>query len=405
MKHIGAILGCALAAAATLGIGPSRAADDGTIKIGVLTDQSSAYSMGGLGKGIPEAVRMAVEDFGGKVLGKKIVVLSADHQNKTDLGSEIARRWIDEDHIDGFVEVQNTSIVRAVVGLAQKANRMVISTTAGSSDLTNKDCLPIFVHWLWDTYSLPKAAAVTLVKEGKKKWFIIDQNYSFAIAMERDTKKFVEANGGTYLGAYRAPLNNRDFSTALLKAQSSGADVIATSDSGADAVNLMKQATAFGIPQHIQMVALSTTIVDVDAIGLPSAKGMILAGPFYWDHDDATRKWSKRYYERTHSIPNMFVAGAYTETLHFLKAVKAAGTTDGDKVAAEMKKIPINDFMTKNGRVRADGRAIRPIYLFQVKSPDESKYKWDYYKVLKEIPGDQVFRPLSESQCPLVKHG
>lgn len=286
MRHPRAIFGLALLGAIVWS--SSGRANDDTIKIGVLTDQSSTYSMGGLGPGIPAAVRMAVEDFGGKVLGKTITVLSADHQNKTDIGAEIARRWIDEDHIDGFVEVQNTSIVRAVVDLAAKANRTVISTTAGSSDLTNQYCSPVFVHWLWDTYALPKAAATTLVKEGDKKWFIIDQDYSFAIAMERDTKQFVEDAGGTYLGAYRAPLNNRDFSTALLKAQSSGAQVIATSDSGADAVNLMKQATEFGIPQRMKMVGLSTTIVDVDAIGLPAAKGMIIADPFYWDMTDQT---------------------------------------------------------------------------------------------------------------------
>jgi len=402
MRRIGAVSGLALLViSAWTGMGH---AESDTVKVGVLTDQSSAYSMGGLGQGIPTAVRMAVEDFGGKVLGKPIVVLSADHQNKTDIGAEIARRWIDQDHIDGFVEVQNTSIVRAVINLAAKANRIAMSTTAGSSDLTNQYCSPIFVHWLWDTYSLPKVAATSLVKEGKKKWFIIDQDYSFAIAMERDTKKFVEDAGGSYLGSYRAPLNNRDFSTALLTAQGSGAQVVATSDAGADAVNLMKQATAFGISRHFQMVGLSTTIVDVDGIGLPSAQGMILAGPFYWDLTDATRAWSKRYYERAHSIPNMFVAGAYTGTLHFLKAVQAAGTVDGNRVMAAMQKLPINDFFTKNGSVRADGRATRPIYLFQVKSPAESKYKWDYYKVVKEIPGGQAFRPLSGSQCPLVAH-
>ncbi len=373
------------------------------VKLGIINDQSSVYA-GASGKGTIAAIEMAVADFGGKVLGRDIVLLNADHQNKPDIATEIARKWIDVDRIDAFAEVQTTSVVLAVLELAKAANKPILLSSAGSSDLTNKNCSEMSAHWTWDNYALAKAVVSPLVEAGMKTWFLVIPDYAFAIAVERDTRRLVEAGGGKVVGAVRVPFNNKDFSSVLLQAQGSGAQVIATANSGTDAVNFIKQASEFGLTGGKQrIVSISASITDIEGLGLPVAKDIQLAEAFYWDLDDDSRAWTKRFMAKFGRLPNMFQAGSYSATLHYLKAVQAAGTTDGKKVLAKMRELPVNDFMTKNGRLREDGRVLRNMYLFQVKSPAESKQKHDLYKLVATLSGDQAFQPLSESACPLIK--
>jgi len=394
--------GLAAALAASTGLASAQA-PAGPIKLGVINDQSSVYAAAS-GKGSLAAIDMAIADFGGKVLGRQITVINADHQNKPDIATEIARKWIDVEKVDAFVEVQTTSVVLAVLELAKSANKVMLMSSAGSSDLTNRACSAISGQWTWDNYALAKTVVTPLLEAGQKSWFLIIPDYAFGAAVERDTRRLVEAGGGKVIGSVKVPFNNKDFSSVLLQAQNSGAQVIATGNSGSDAVNFIKQASEFGITSGKQRIAsISASFTDIQGVGIDAAQNISVAESFYWDLDAESRAFSKRFQDKMGYLPNMFQAGNYSSTLHYLKAVQAAGTTDGPKVMAKMRELPINDFMTKNGKLREDGRVLRNMYLFQVKKPAESKNKNDMYKLVATIPGDKAFQPLAESTCTLVK--
>ena len=373
-----------------------------TVKLGVLADMSGLYSdLSGIGSVV--ATQMAAEDFGGTVLGRKIEVVSADHQNKPDIGSNIAREWIDQQGVDAIVDVPVSSIAFAVQQIAKEKNRVLLISSSGSSDLTGKSCSPTSVHWTYDTYALAETAGKAMIQQGGDSWFFITADYAFGHALERDTAAIVKANGGTVVGAVRHPQDTADLSSFLFQAQTSKAKVIGLANAGGDTINSIKQANEFGIIRGGQkMIGLLTYISDVHGMGLQYAKGLILASAFYWDLTDETRAWTRRFMERSKKIPTMANAGAYGATLHYLKAIKEAGTDEAQAVVRKMKELPVNDFFTKGGSVREDGRVIRSMYLFQVKSPEESKYPYDYYKLLNTVPGDQAFRPLAEGGCPMV---
>jgi branched-chain amino acid transport system substrate-binding protein len=378
---------------------------DDVVKIGVLSDMSSLYSDIG-GKGSVAAAQMAVKDFGGKVAGKTIEIISADHLNKPDVGSAIARQWADQDHVDVIVDVPTSSVALAVQDVLKEKGKVFLMSGPASSDLTGKACSPTGVHWTYDTYALAHGTGGALVKQGGDTWFFLTADYAFGHALENDTTAVVKAAGGKVLGSVNVPLNNADFSSFLLQAQSSKAKIIGLANAGGDTVNSIKQASEFGIVAGGQRLAgLLVFISDVNSLGLQTAQGLVLTSAFYWDQNDETRAWAKRFIAETGKVPTMVQAGVYGEVTHYLKAIEAAKSDDGKTVVAKMREIPINDFMTKNGKLREDGRVMRDMYLFQVKAPGESKYKYDYYKQLATIPAEQAYRPLSESECPLVKKG
>lgn len=376
------------------------------IRIGVLTDLSGPLADLS-GKGSVEAIKMALEDFGPTVLGRKIEILSADHQNKADIGAQIAGDWFDNRNVEMIIDLPNSSVLLAIQELARRKNKVVIATAGASSDFTGKNCSPNGIHWIYDTYSLAAGTGRAAVKQGGDTWYFLTSDYAFGHSLERDTAAFVTAAGGKVLGSARHPLNSSDLSAFLLQAQSSKAKVIGLANSGGDLVNTVKQVAEFGITASgkQKLAALLIFINDIHALGLRTAQGMMLTSAFYWDQNDETRKFSKRFQQRMGGrMPTMVHAGNYGAMMHYLKAIKAAGTTDAGKVIGAMKKMPINDFMTKNGSIREDGRVLRDMYLFEVKKPNESKGPWDYYKQLAVISAADSVRPLSESACPLVKH-
>lgn len=387
-----------LAAAAS-----SVAAEEaGGVKIGVLADMSGVYADIG-GQGSVEAVKMAIEDFGGSVLGKPVEVVSADGQNKPDIATNIARNWYDSG-VDAITDIPASGMALAIMQLSKEKKKVALVTSAGSSDITGKSCSPYTAHWTWDTYAMSHGTGATIVDRGGKDWFFITADYVFGQTLERDTASVVTANGGKVLGSVRHPLNTSDFSSYLLQAQSSGAKVVGLANGGNDTTNSVKQAIEFGLPKSgVQLVALIAFISDIHSLGLKDAQGLMLTEAFYWDLDEATRAWSKRFYERVKRMPSMTQAGAYSATMHYLKAVKATGSKDADKVMEQMRATPIDDFMTHDGKLRADGRVLRDMYLFQVKKPEESKGEWDLYNLVQKIPAAQAFRPLHEGGCPLVK--
>ena len=400
MNRLATILACAMIATP---IWAARAqVTDGVVKIGVLADMSGLYAdLSGPGSVV--AARMAVEDFGGTVLGRPVMVVSADHQNKPDIGASIARAWYDREGIDAIVDVPVSSVAFAVQQASRERNKVLLLSAAGASELTGKSCSPVSVHWTYDTYALANTVGAALLKQGGDTWFFVTADYAFGYALERDMSALVEARGGKVLGAVRHPQDTSDFSSFLLQAQSSGAKVVGLANAGGDTVTSVKQANEFGIPQKGQrIVGLLTYISDVHSMGLANAQGLILASAFYWDMTDETRAWTARFIARANKVPTMAQAGTYGAVLHYLRAIQAAGTDDGPTVVAKMKEMPINDFFTKNGSVRADGRVIRNMYLFQVKTPEESKGRFDYYKLLDTVPGEQAFRPMGEGGCPLT---
>ena len=382
--------------------GVAFCADADPVKIGVLADMSGVYADIG-GQGSVEAVKMAIEDFGGSVLGKPIEVVSADGQNKPDVASGIARNWYDSG-VDVITDIPASGMALAIMQLSKDKKKIAMVTSAGSSDITGKSCSPYTAHWTWDTYAMSHGTGETIAKRGGKDWFFITADYVFGQTLERDTAAVVVANGGKVLGSVKHPLNTSDFSSYLLQAQSSGAKIIGLANGGADTTNTVKQAIEFGLPKSgAQLVALIAFISDIHSLGLKDAQGLMLTEAFYWDLDDATRAWSQRFYQRNKRMPSMTQAGAYGAVTHYLKAVKAVGSKDADKVMAQMRATPINDFMTHDGTLRIDGRVLRDMYLFQVKKPDESKGEWDLYKLVATIPAAEAFRPLSDGGCPLVK--
>ena len=373
------------------------------VKIGVLNDMSSLYADIS-GPGSVEAARMAIADFGGAVNGKKIELISADHQNKPDIGSAIATQWFDNDGVDVVVDVPTSSVALAVQEVARNKGKVFLISGAAASDLTGKACSPTSVHWTYDTVALANGTGSAVVKAGGDTWFFITADYAFGHALERDTAKVVEDNGGKILGKVRAPLNTADFSYFLLQAQSSKAKIIGLANAGGDTINSIKQAAEFGIVEGGQKLAgLLVFITDVNSLGLQTANGLQLTEAFYWDQNDETRAWSKRFFEKMKRQPSMVQAGVYGSVMHYLAAIKATGSDDGPTVVKQMKATPVNDFMTKNGKIRDDGRLVRDMYLFEVKKPSESKGPWDYYKQIAVIPGDEAFKLPGPSQCPLVK--
>jgi branched-chain amino acid transport system substrate-binding protein len=382
-------------------------ANDQTVKIGVLTDLSSLYAdLGGPGSII--AAQMAVEDSGLTKKGWTIDVLSGDHQNKPDIGVGIARKWYDEDKVDVIVDVPNSGVGLAIAGVAKEKNFVYMNSGAASSDLTGKACTPNTIHWTYDTYALANGTGKAVVKAGGDSWFFLTADYAFGHALQRDTSAVVEANGGKVVGSVDVPLNTPDFSSFLLQAQASNAKIIGLANAGGDTTNSIKQAHEFGIAGGGQkLAALLLFISDVNALGLDIAQGLQFTETFYWDMNDGTRAFSKRFSDRmkNHAEPTMVQAGVYASLIDYFKALEALGGNphDGAKVVAEMKELPTDDPLFGKGVIRIDGRTIHPAYLFEVKSPAESKYPWDYYKLIATIPADEAFRPLSESQCPLVK--
>jgi len=378
---------------------------DGVVKIGVLTDMSGQFSHES-GEGSVTAIRMAVEDFGGKVLGKPIEVVVADHQNKPDTASALARKWFDVEHVDMIGNLINSSIALTVSGLAKEKNRIAIINGSGSSRLTGDACTPNSVHYAYDTYALARGTGAALAKDGKRSWYFLTADYAFGHALEADTAAVVKAMGGEVVGSTRYPPETFDQSSFLLQAQSSKAQVVALAGSGNVLVNSIKSAQEFGIQKAGQTLAgLLVWITDVKSLGLEAAQGLVLTNAFYWDRDDETRAWAKRFFERRKVMPHMGDAGDYSSTMHYLRAVEAAGTDEAQAVMAKMREMPINDFFAKNGKIREDGRMVHDMYVYEVKKPSESKGDWDFYKLREVIPGDQAFRPLKDSTCPLVKNG
>src|SRR6201985_291773 len=375
---------------------------DRPIKIGVLSDMSGPYAdQAGLGS--VEAAKMAIEDAGGKFGNRPIELVSADHQHKTDVATSIVRHWIDVDGVDTIVDMPNSGVALAVQAIVKEKNKIALYATAATTELTGKQCSPNGIQWVYDAYSNAAGLAKALVAQGDKSWFFLTVDYALGISLQNEAVKAINALGGTVVGSVRHPLNNPDFSSFLLQAQASNAKVIALANAGSDTINSVKQAGEFGLTKDHVIVAPLVYISDIHSMGLPMAHGMTYVEGLYWDLNDDTRAWSKRFFERRKSMPTMTHAGVYSAVSHYLKAVKAVGNDARQAVLAKMREMPVDDFFSRGGTIRKDGRMAHDMLLVQVKSPEESKYPWDYYKVLATLPADQAFRPLSESECPLVK--
>lgn len=373
------------------------------VRIGVIADMSSLYAAVG-GPGSAVAAKMAAEDFGGAVLGKPIDVVSGDHQNKVDVASGLARKWVDEMGVDAFADVATSSTALAIQNVEKERQKAVVLISgAGTRSLSDEACSPVGVTWTWNTYSVAAGTANAAVKQGYKKWFMLTADYAFGHALEKDATEIIKANGGEVIGSVRHPLNTSDFSSFLLQVQSSGAKVIGLANAGGDTINAIKQASEFGIGKSdVKIAALLTFITDIHAIGLREAQGLLLTTPFYWNRTPQSREWSMRFFKRHGAMPTMVQAGVYSSVTHYLKAVKAAGTDEPKAVVASMRKIPIEDMFASNGRLREDNVMVHDMFLARVKSPTESKEPWDYYEILRTIPAADVYWPLSASKCPLV---
>ena len=381
---------------------PSPKISDGVVRIGLILDMSSLYA-DITGEGSATAARMAVEDFGGKVLGAPIEVVAADHQNKADVAATIAREWFDTRKVDMLADVAASATALAALEVARSKNRIAMFNGPAATRLTNENCTPISVHYAYDTYALAVGTGRGVLKTGGDTWFFLTADYAFGHTLEKDTSDVLKAEGGKILGSVRHPLNASDFSSFLLQAQASKAKIIGLANAGGDTINAIKAANEFGITKTQKLAGLLVFINDVHALGLATTQGMLLTESYYWDLDDETRKWAKRFFEKMKKMPNMVQAGTYSSVTHYLRSVQAAGTDDTAAVMAKMKSTPINDFFVKNGRIREDGRMMRDMYLFEVKSPAESKSPWDYYKLKATIPAEQAFMPPSKSVCPLLK--
>jgi branched-chain amino acid transport system substrate-binding protein len=390
----------AFAAALLLAVG-ARAQD--TIKIGVLADMSSLYADLG-GPGSVAAAQMAVDDFGGTVLGKKVEIVKADHQNKPDVGASIARQWFDQDGVQMITDLTTSSVALAVQEVARQKNKVIMITGAASSDLTGKACAPTAIHYAYDTTALANGTGAAVVKAGGKTWFFITADYAFGHSLQNDTSAVVEANGGKVVGSVNVPLNTADFSSYLLQAQASKAQIIGLANAGGDTINSIKQAAEFGIVKGGQKLAgLLLFVSDVHSLGLQTAQGLELTESFYWDQDDQTRAWSKKFFDKTGKEPTMTQAGVYSATMHYLEAVKATGSIDSAGVMKYLQSKPINDFMIRNGHLQADGSLVHDMYLYQVKTPAESKGPWDLYNLVATIPGAEAFKRPHGNECPAVK--
>ena len=394
----------AFAAALAVSFGAAQAQiSDNVVRIGVLTDLSGLYS-DVAGKGTVIATQMAIDDFIAKEKPAfKIEMVSADHQNKGDVAANKAREWFEREKVDVATELVTTSVALAVQKIAKEKNRIALVSGAASTRITNEDCNDVTVHWTYDTYSVANGTAKAVTKTGGKKWFFLTADYAFGHSLEKDASEVVKANGGEVLGAVRHPFPGSDFSSFLLKAQSSGAQIIGLANAGGDTINSIKQAAEFGVTPKQSLAGLLMFISDVHSLGLKTTQSMYLTEGFYWNLNDETRAWSKRFFDQHKRMPTMVQAGQYSSVLHYLNAVKAAGTDDTAKVMTQMKKTPVNDFFAKNGSIREDGRMVHDMYLLQVKKPAESTVPWDYYHVRATITAAEAFQPLSASTCPLVK--
>jgi branched-chain amino acid transport system substrate-binding protein len=377
---------------------------DDVVRIGVLTDLSS-WARDNTGPGSVEAAKMAIEEFGSTVLGKPIELISADHQMKVDVGVQIARDWFDNRKVDAIVDVPNSAIAIALHNMARERNKMLLLSGAGASSLTDETCSPNTVQFTYDTYALSKVTASAMVAEGGKSWFFVTADYTFGQQLEQDATRFIKEAGGSVLGDVRHPTNTSDFSSFALQAQNSKADVVAFANAGQDTQNAIKQSNEFGLAKAGQkLVGLLLFDADIHAIGLREAQGTYMTTASYWNMDDQTRSWSKKFFARTGVMPSMIHTGVYGSVLHYLKAIKAAGTNDPAKVVAAMRELPIEDAFVRKGKLREDGRVIRDMYLARVKKPDQSKEPWDTLEIVRTVKGEDAFRPVSESKCPLLKH-
>jgi branched-chain amino acid transport system substrate-binding protein len=391
-------------AAISLGVSAAHAQiSDDVVRIGVLNDQSSLYADAG-GPGTVTAARMAAEDAGGTVLGKPVEIVFADHQNKADIGAAVARQWFDTGKVDMAIGFDNSAVALAVEQLAAEHNRIAIAGAVGSTAFTGKSCTPTEASWIYDSYALTTSLAKSIVAEGRDTWFFITVDYAFGHSLEADATSAVQAAGGKVLGSVRHPLNTSDFSSFLLQAQTSGAKVVAFANGGGDMVNATKQANEFGLTKNQTLVSLLVTISDVHSMELKAAQGLKFVTAFYWDRNDETRAWSKRFFALQGRMPTMAQASAYSAVRHYIKAIAAAGTDEAKAVMAKMREMPVNDFYAQNGHLRKDGRLVHDMYFAQVKKPSESTGPWDYYNILGVIPGDQAFRSLADGGCPLVAH-
>jgi branched-chain amino acid transport system substrate-binding protein len=391
-------------AAISFGISlPSAAQVSGdVIRIGLITDMSGLYADID-GPGGAEAIKMAVADFGGTVNGKKIEVLSADHQNKADIAASKAREWFDQQGVDLLIGGANSGAGLAMAKIAAEKKKPYINVGGATARLTNEDCTPYTVHYAYDTVALAKGTGGAIVKQGGKDWYFLTADYAFGASLEKDTSDVVKANGGKIVGSVKHPLSASDFSSFLLQAQTSKAQILGLANAGGDTVNSIKAANEFGITKTMKLAGLLVFINDIHSLGLNLTQGMYLTDGWYWDQNDESRKWAKRFFEKMKKMPSMLQAANYSATTQYLNAVKAAGTDDADKVMAQLRQTKVNDFFAKNGVIRPDGRMVHDMYLMEVKKPSESKYPWDYYKVVQTIPGDQAFTTKAETKCPLWK--
>jgi branched-chain amino acid transport system substrate-binding protein len=385
-----------------LALSPALADDLPPVRIGVLTDMTGPYG-DAAGAGSVTAANLAVADFGPTVLGRKIEVISADHQNKPDVGVSIARTWFDTKGVDMVTDLTNSAVAVAVQALATEKHRIDLVTSTATTALTNEACSPTGVHWTFDSYALTAGTGRALVEAGAKKWFFITADYTFGANLQSTAAQEIERSGGQIVGSALAPLNNADFAAQLLAAQASGADVVGLANSGADTANAVKQAMEFGLTHSQKLAAFLPFITDIKAIGLPSAQGLILTTAYYWDRDDASRSFAQRFWAERKTEPTMIQAGTYSAVLHYLQAVRDAGTTDATAVSERMRATRVHDAVFAGGFIRPDGQMVHDMYLVQVKTPAESKGPWDLYKVLRTIPGDQAFQPLSASTCKLAR--
>ncbi|MCA6098403.1 ABC transporter substrate-binding protein [Bradyrhizobium australafricanum] len=406
LSRVGLGLRLLVAGAIALFATASGAAEisDKVVRLGVLTDMSGSYA-DIAGPGAVEAAKMAIEDFGGSVFGAPIELVVADHQNKADVGLAKAREWYDAGGVDAIFEMMASSVAIAVFEMTKEKQKIAIASGAATSALTGKNCSPFGIHWTYDTYALAAGTGRTIASQPDgNTWFFVTVDYSFGHSLEADTTNFIKEAGGTVVGSVRHPFPTSDFSSFLLQAQASKAKVVALANGGADMINSVRQAHEFGIIEGGQKIAaLLPHLTDIHSLGLSIAQGIILTEGFYWDRTEQTRAWSKRFFERRKVMPTMVQAGVYSSVTHYLKAIQAAGTDDSKVVMTIMRETPVHDMFADNGKVRIDGRMVHDMYVMQVKSPRESQYPWDYYKLLKTVPGEEAFRPLAESECSLAK--
>ena len=401
-RRLRLLLACMATALAGIA-GGAHAQPGAPLRIGVMTDMTGVLSDLS-GSGSATAVRMAVEDFGGLVNGRRIEVLDIDHQNKADIAANKAGEWFDVDKVDMITDLTNSAVALAVMNVAQSRNRIAIVNGAGATRITNDNCTPNSVHYAWDTYAMANGTAKALLKRGGDTWYFLTADYAFGQQIEKDVSQVVAEGGGKVVGSSRHPFNASDFSSFMLRAQSSGAKVIALANGGSDTINAIKSAQEFQVLKggRQSLAGLAIFITDIHGVGLQAAQGLLMTEAFYWDLNEETRAWSRRYFERMKKMPTAIQAANYSSTMHYLKAVRQVGDTDAGKVMAAMRAAPINDFFARNGKIRADGRMVHDMLLMQVKAPTESKYPWDYYKLVSTIPGEQAFQPLSRSTCKLV---